>query len=180
MSIGQKSIAINREGYENFTPVENLDQMLMDTTQQANSSDKDIVIDSMNADISLDRENIYTDMNSAHLDIEHAVVPPTLPLIDSHTKGMSDSACNLHPDNEQDMIMPQTPTTNTYPTTHVETENLHQVNSSLDSSVDEDDKLSYHPTGTQLILPLKKRKPVVVNPLQTVLDIWRKDAVSRN
>ena len=47
-------------------------------------------------------------------------------------------------------------------------------------STDEADKLSYDPTGTQLILPLKKQKPVVINPIQTVLDILRKDTISWN
>ena len=121
VSLGQKSIAINREGYENFTPVDSLEQMLIDTTQQTNSSDTDIVIDSMNADIPLDTEDIYADTNRTNPDIVHAMALPTLPIIDSNTEGSSDSTCSMHHDNQQDMIMPDMPISNIYLTNPVET-----------------------------------------------------------
>ena len=157
VSLGQNSISINQERDENIILVDSLDQMLVDTTQQMNSSDTDIVIDSMNADIPLGTEDTYGNTNRLNPDNLHGVA---LPSIDGNTPSViersSDSTYSLDHDDPQGMVIPDTPTPNIKSTTPTKTEASNLVNSSLDSSFDEADKLSYDPTGTQLILPLKK------------------------
>ena len=49
----------------------------------------------------------------------------------------------------------------------------------LDTSDESLSPMKYDPTGTELILPLKKRKQIVQNPEKTVTKLWKYDALSR-
>ena len=51
---------------------------------------------------------------------------------------------------------------------------------SLDSSQEMIDTPKYDPTGTTLILPLKKHKPVIPDPEKAVCEIWMNNALSHN
>ena len=150
VTLGQNSITTSQENSENIALMDSLDKMLVNNKNQINIYDTDIVIDSMNADIPLCAED--TDVN----------------------------IYILNPDDLQGVVIPNTSPPHIDPTTLTKTDSSNLCNSSLDSSFDGTEKLKYDPTGTQLILPLKKRKPVVIDPEQTVLEIWRKDALSHN
>ena len=36
----------------------------------------------------------------------------------------------------------------------------------------------YNPTGTHVVLPQKRGKPILTNPEKTITEIWKKDAIS--
>ena len=49
----------------------------------------------------------------------------------------------------------------------------------MDTSDDSVSAVKYDPTGTELTLPLKKRKPILRNPEKTVAELWKQDALSQ-
>ena len=181
VTLGQSNIANNQDHHESIMHVENLDSMLSNNTHQSSNDDTNIVIDSMIADIPLCTEN--TNMINYRWNPDN-LPDVLLPLMNDNTpmstENTADSISRWNQDTTDGMVTPKTTPPNINPVIPIDMEGLSPENSFLDTSLDGSDKLSYDPTGTQLILPLKKHKPVVANPEQTVLEIWRKDALSHN
>ena len=48
----------------------------------------------------------------------------------------------------------------------------------MDTSDDSFSSVNYDPRGTELILPLKKRKLILRNPEKTVTELWKQDVLS--
>ena len=148
----------NVSGIKENGLIENLEQMLSPNvnTQDVTSTDLDIVIDSMATDVPVYAENV------------NSVIPTQNPIVLS------------------EVIIPDTSYPQKYGIAHAictvptESVNTDAETLSLDSSHEMIDTPKYDPTGTTLILPLKKHKPVIPDPEKAVCEIWKNSALFHN
>ena len=125
-------------------------------TQDVTSTKQDIVIESMDINVPVHAENV------------NSVFPSQNPIVFANVIILNTSY--LQKDGIASAVS----------TVSIEPVNTDAETLSPDSSQEIIDTPMYDPTGTTLILPLKKHKPVIPDPEKAVRKIWKNDALSHN
>ena len=137
---------------------DNLERILhpIVNTQDVISTESDIVIESMAINVPVYAENV------------NSVFPSQNPIVFSDVIILNTSYL------QKDGI------TSAVSTVSIDPVNTDAETLSPDSSQETIDTPMYDPTGTTLILPLKKHKPVILDPEKAVHKIWKNDALFHN